>query len=89
MEVRDPNEFKIMGVWDHFYKNSVLAEGISTHYVNLPHFISMEKKLNFKVDEQHEEWRWFDLKAVASDSRFHEYMQNYASWLIKVDTNND
>jgi hypothetical protein len=29
------------------------------------------------------------LHEVASNTGFHEYMQNYASWLIKVDTNND
>ena len=89
LDVRDPNEFWLMGVWDHFYRNSALEEGISTHYVNLPHCMYMKKKPNVQIDEQHEEVGWFDLQEVASSGRFHEYMQNYASWLIKADTNND
>lgn len=88
-DLRDPNEFRLMGVWDHFYKNSAFDEGMSTHYVNLPHYICMKKKPNVQIDEQHEEMGWFDLHEVASNTGFHEYMQNYASWLIKVDTNDD
>jgi colanic acid biosynthesis protein WcaH len=89
LEVSDPNECRLMGVWDHFYRNSALDEGISTHYVNLPHCIYMEKKPNFQIDEQHEEVGWFDLQEVASSGRCHEYMQNYACCLIKAETNND
>ena len=89
LEVRDPNQFLLMGVWDHFYKNSVVDERVSTHYVNLPHCICMKQKPNFQIDEQHDEIGWFDLQEVASSSGFHEYMRNYASWLIKADINND
>jgi colanic acid biosynthesis protein WcaH len=78
-----------MGVWDHFYENSAVDEGISTHYVNLPHCIYMKKKPNFLVDEQHEEMYWFDLQEVASSSGFHKYMRNYASHLLEKGLEND
>jgi colanic acid biosynthesis protein WcaH len=32
-------KFELMGVWDHFYSNSVVDQDISTHDVNLPHYI--------------------------------------------------
>ena len=89
LEIRDPNQFLLMGVWDHFYKNSVVDERVSTHYVNLPHCICMKKKPNFQIDEQHDEIGWFDLQEVANSSGFHEYMRNYASWLIEADIYND
>lgn len=89
LEVRDPNDFRLMGVWDHFYENSAVDEGISTHYVNLPHCIYMKKKPNFQIDEQHEEMSWFDLQEVASSSRFHKYMRNYASHLLEKGLESD
>jgi colanic acid biosynthesis protein WcaH len=89
LEVRDPNDFRLMGVWDHFYENSAVDEGISTHYVNLPHCIYMKKKPNFQIDEQHEEMSWFDLQKVASSSGFHKYMRNYASYLLEKGLEND
>lgn len=89
IEVRDSNDFRLMGVWDHFYENSAVDEGISTHYVNLPHCIYMKKKPNFQIDEQHAEMSWFDLQEVASSSRFHKYMRNYASQLLEKGLEND
>tara|TARA_B110000211_G_C13559280_1_gene327080 strand:+ start:24 stop:500 length:477 start_codon:yes stop_codon:yes gene_type:complete len=89
LKVRDPNDFRLMGVWDHFYENSAVGEGISTHYVNLPYCICMKKKPDFQIDEQHEKISWFDLKEVASSSGFHKHMRNYASHLLEKGLEND
>ena len=74
----------LMGVWDHFYENSVLDENVSTHYVNLPHYCILAEKPNLFMDKQHNNMSWFDLEKVASKNGFHKYMQNYASWLINA-----
>lgn len=37
LTIDDSVHFKLTGVWDHFYENSLLDEDISTHFVNLPH----------------------------------------------------
>jgi len=87
--VDDLGEFKLMGIWDHFYPNSAVDKNISTHYVNLPHFANISVKPSIKVDSQHDDMQWFDLKTVADKQCFHEYMQSYASWLIKRDINHD
>jgi colanic acid biosynthesis protein WcaH len=76
-------EFVLMGVWDHFYSNSVFDESISTHYVNLPHFACFKSMPLIVLDDQHVEFDWFDLQLVATDKGFHPYMKNYAEWLIK------
>lgn len=75
-----------MGVWVHFYKNSVFGEGISTHYVNLPHYIYYDKRPEILLDDQHDIFEWFDLNKVANDNNFHKYMHIYASWIYSRKT---
>lgn len=74
--------FELMGVWDHFYSNSVLDQNTSTHYVNLPHYAECQTKPDITLDGQHAECEWFDLAVVADDEKFNPYMGNYASWLL-------
>ena len=77
--------FELMGVWDHFYPNSVCNEKITTHYVNLPHFIKLESIPKIRLDHQHNGLRWFDLDTVAKGEGFHEYIKNYAVYLANKD----
>ena len=76
-------DFALMGMWDHFYTNSALDQDISTHYVNLPHYSEFKSKPEITLDDQHGEFKWFDLAVVSSDEKFHLYMRNYAGWLLK------
>jgi colanic acid biosynthesis protein WcaH len=78
-----------MGMWDHFYKNSALDQNISTHYVNLPHYARFQSHPEITLDDQHGEFRWFDLAVVSSDEKFNPYMRNYASWLLNNIGNTD
>ena len=83
-------DFSLMGVWDHFYNNSALDQNTSTHYVNLPHYAGFQSEPEITLDDQHAEFEWFDLSVVADDEKFHRYMRQYASWLIKkMDNSND
>ena len=78
----DIKQAKLMGVWDHFYENSVFGEEVSTHYVNLPYCIYFDQRPEIFLDDQHDTIEWFDLSKVAGGSIFHKYMQSYASWII-------
>jgi colanic acid biosynthesis protein WcaH len=83
-------DFSLMGVWDHFYNNSIFDQDISTHYVNLPHYVVVESRPLIAVDDQHGDVQWFDLAAVNDDKKFNPYMGNYASWLLnKMDNKHD
>ena len=75
--------FVLMGVWDHFYNNSAIDQDISTHYVNLPHYAEFKFKPQIILDDQHGEFKWFDMSVVSNDEKFHPYMRNYADWLLK------
>ena len=81
--------FSLMVVWDHFYNNSALDQNTSTHYENLPHYAEFKSSYaEFKsrpqitLDDQHAEFKWFDLSMVAKDEKFHLSIRNYASWLL-------
>lgn len=87
--IKDPTDFKLMGVWDHFYANSVMDENVSTHYVNLPHYFLPTERPKLSIDQQHDGLSWFDLEQVAHSDGFHKYMRNYASWLINAGIKND
>ena len=75
-------DFALMGMWDHFYRNSAFDQNTSTHYVNLPHYAEFKSEPQIALDDQHGEFEWFDLSVVADDEKFHPYMRNYASWLL-------
>ena len=75
--------FSLMGVWDHFYNNSAVDQNTSTHYVNLPHYAEFKSEPQIALDDQHGEFKWFDLAVVSNDENFHLYIRNYASWLFK------
>ncbi|ETN92847.1 GDP-mannose mannosyl hydrolase [Gammaproteobacteria bacterium MOLA455] len=75
-------DFGLMGMWDHFYSNSAIDQHTSTHYVNLPHHVRFQSKPQITLDDQHAEFKWFDLAVVSSDKKFHPYMHNYATWLL-------
>ena len=83
MILDDLNKLKLMGIWDHVYKNSVVSESVSTHYVNLPHYMHIRERPELKIDDQHSEVDWFCLEDIAGNSEFHEYIRNYALWLIE------
>jgi len=74
--------FSLMGVWDHLYNNSALDQNISTHYVNLPHYAEFKSRPQITLDDQHGDFKWFDLSVVAKDEKFHLYIRNYAGWLL-------
>jgi len=75
-------DFALMGVWDHFYSNSALDQNTSTHYVNLPHYAEFKSKPQITLDDQHCEFKWFELSEAYNDEKFHLYIRNYASWLL-------
>ncbi len=82
-------DFSLMGMWDHFYTNSAVDQGISTHYVNLPHYAEFKSKPQIALDDQHGEFKWFDLSMVSNDEKSHPYMRNYSSWLLNKIGNTD
>ena len=82
-------DFSLMGVWDHFYTNSAVDQGISTHYVNLPHYAEFKSRPQIALDNQHDEFKWFDLSVISNDEKSHPYMRKYTNWLLSKIGNAD
>jgi len=74
-----------MGIWDHFYPNSIFSPSISTYYVNLPHYLCFESKPNTRTDDQHSKFEWFKFERILSEEKFHPYVKEYANWLKKME----
>ena len=66
----------LMGMWNHFYSNSALDQNTSTHYVNLHHYAEFKSKPQLALDDQHGEFKWFDLSVVSNDEKSHPYICN-------------
>lgn len=81
------DDFVLMGVWDHLYSNSALDQKISTHYVNLPHYIEFISEPQITLNYQHDEFKWLDLLVVSNNKKFHTYVRNYALWLLNKKRN--
>ena len=82
LSIYDVGAFTLMGVWDHFYPNSIFSDSTSTHYVNLPYYLVVESEVHVKGDDQHAKFEWFDLDRLHNDPNFHDYTRKYAGWLI-------
>lgn len=76
---------QLMGVWDHFYEDSAFSSEVSTHYVNLPHFLRLSRTLNLSdlPLDQHLDWRWQDAGSAAMAEDVHPYVRVYAQWVVQ------
>tara|TARA_B110000211_G_scaffold108850_1_gene126204 strand:- start:1953 stop:2441 length:489 start_codon:yes stop_codon:yes gene_type:complete len=74
----------LMGVWDHFYPDSAFDENVSTHYVNLPHFVRLSEAhmrlLNIEAGAecQHHSYMWLDANEAGHREDIHSYSKVYA-----------
>jgi colanic acid biosynthesis protein WcaH len=65
----------LMGAWDHFYPDSAFDPTVSTHYVNLPHWLQLSNNETASLqlpqgpNEQHARWQWLPLEQAALDDR--------------------
>ena len=75
----------LMGVWDHFYPDSAFDDAVSTHYVNLPHWLALSwpevERLALRPNAQHSAWQWFDAGQAQVDEGVHPYVRAYAGWV--------
>lgn len=69
-------KLKFIGVFEHLYEDSIF-EGISTHYVNHGYFLKLDKKLENIPDEQHSNYKWFNIEELMNSNEVHKYVKDY------------
>lgn len=76
------SNWQLMGMWDHFYKDSIINKDISTHYVNMPYYFEVSILPDLSSDSQHSSLSWFELSRCQSNDTIHPYTQNYIQWIL-------
>ncbi len=66
---------KFHGLYEHFYKNCVFADNITTHYIVLAHEVTID--MDVYVNSQHEVYRWFEIDELMKDDKVHRYTKDY------------
>lgn len=72
---------KLLGIYDHFYPNSVVSEVISTHYINAAHVVKMELPLSELPILQHTNYRWVAINNLESEPDVHVYSKVFLQQL--------
>ena len=76
---------QFLGVYEHFYTDSVFGEGDvnpSTHYVVLGFHLKLNTGVELSLPtEQHDNYRWLSSKAISEDSDVHKYSRAYLAAL--------
>lgn len=62
-------------LYEHFYDNNVFNDSFTTHYVVLAHKIKLNKMP--LLNNQHSEYRWFDVEEVVNHDNVHRYTKDY------------
>lgn len=71
----------LLGVYDHFYDESIFGSDISTHYVNTPYLLHVDEKALILPTEQHSSYKWVALSALESDQSVHHFSKVFLAAL--------
>lgn len=66
-----------IGLFEHFYDDSVFGEHISTHYVVLGYEITVDESQLSLPSEQHSQYQWFDVDTLLTQDNVHQHSRWY------------
>ncbi|GAA0670423.1 GDP-mannose mannosyl hydrolase [Rheinheimera tangshanensis] len=75
---------KLLGLYEHFYDESIFGSSVSTHYINATHLVrlvSIDAELPIG---QHEVYRWVSLDSLNTDPTIHQYSKVFLPELLKI-----
>lgn len=74
-----------LGIYDHFYSDSVFGDDISTHYINAPYLIQLPEETVLDLPTaQHQEYRWISLEELNQGETVHQYSKVFSQSLSYV-----
>lgn len=71
-----------LGVFEHYYSDSVFGEVPSTHYVALAYTLELSGESISLSPEQHSDFLWWELDKAISSSLVHQYTKDYLQQLL-------
>lgn len=74
---------RLLGIFEHFYEDNVFGEGVSTHYINAPHFFRIKKAelVDLPLGSQHESYQWLKLGDIVNQADVHENTKAYLAYI--------
>lgn len=75
-----------LGVYEHFYDDSVFGDEPGTHYVVLAYSLELEIQPAALPREQHSGYRWWPIGDARRDADVHPHTQVYADELVLRET---
>lgn len=81
---------KLLGIYDHFYADSVISDKISTHYINAAHVVRIDSSLTDLPILQHTNYRWIPVNSLESEPEVHVYSKVFLHQLkeyLKYESN--
>lgn len=77
----DVSSMRFLGVYQHFYTDSVFDSERSTHYVVLAYQLMLDLDLRTLPCQQHGDYIWLSPQSVANDQTVHDNTRAYLSAL--------
>ncbi|MBB1441344.1 GDP-mannose mannosyl hydrolase [Shewanella sp. SG41-4] len=68
---------KLIGPFEHFYKDNVSVEDFSTHYIALGYRLEVNENLLKLPSEQHDEYKWMSEEQILNDLHVHKHSRWY------------
>jgi len=85
-----PLPLKFIGIFEHFYDDSIFGDDISTHYINLAYLLDFDTIQNKPLTpyhlsltpknlpkDQHSEYKWFSVDEIMQRDDIHKYVKDY------------
>ena len=75
---------ELLGLYEHFYDDSIFGHDISTHYINATHLLRVKMDdLCLPTGEQHLNYRWVSLAEMKSDPLIHHFSKVFLPKLVE------
>ncbi len=74
---RERKNSLFMGVYEHFYKDSVFGDQIATHYIVLAHKIKISHPLVGLPKSQHNAYKWMSENQIMNSQSVHTHTKWY------------
>ncbi|WP_417550093.1 NUDIX domain-containing protein [Methylophaga sp.] len=75
----------LLGIYDHFYSDSVFDENTNTHFINAAYLIKMKMGQALNLPRaQHHDFRWLSLNDIKRDNTVHQFSKIFLDELITV-----
>lgn len=83
-EIYELNAMRFLGVYQHFYTDSIASPDVSTHYVVLAYQFQSSLDLEALPHHQHDRYCWWTADGIERDERVHDNTRAYLPPVLSI-----